>query len=164
MEEFKIVFGKYEVSNLGNVRNSKNNNILKPTKDRYGYYYVCLFEDGKRYYKKVHRLVAEAFIPNPENKPYIDHIDSNRTNNVYSNLRWTTPKENSNNPLTLNKIRMNCKPPEPNKKKVICLETKIEYASTKEAGKQNDVDPSCITKCCRGKRHTAGGYHWDYKD
>ena len=113
---------------------------------------------------KIHRLVAQAFMPNNDNKPCIDHVDGNRTNNTYSNLRWVTPKENTNNIITLNNIRTNCKAPEPTKRKVICIETNKEYKSLTEASNEANIDESSISKCCRGKRKTAGGLHWKYKD
>ena len=81
----------YEVSNLGNIK--KNGQIIEPKKYN-GYYYVC---GG---WHSLHRAVAKLFIPNPENKPCVDHIDSNPQNNRVDNLQWVTPKENSNNPLT----------------------------------------------------------------
>lgn len=163
MEIYKKIFGKYEVSNLGNVRNSNTGKILKPIEDKYGYLCVCLHERGKNYYKKIHRMVAQAFVENKEDKHCIDHIDGNRKNNVYTNLRWVTPKENSNNPITLAKIREKCRPPKNTPKPVICVETNEEYLSIIDASKSRNIDDSCIAKCCKGKRQTAGGYHWKYK-
>ena len=163
MERYIRIFGKYEVSDHGNVRNSETGKILKPTEDRYGYLYVCLSELDKNYYKKVHRLVAEAFVDNEEDKPCVDHIDGNRKNNIYTNLRWVTPKENSNNPITLANIRANCKPPR-NNKSVVCVETQIKYRSLVEAEDKTGIDSSTIGKCCRGKRKTAGGYTWRYAE
>jgi hypothetical protein len=95
MEEFKIIQGyeNYSVSNLGNVVNNKTNKILKPGLNKDGYKLVGL--NGKT--QTVHRLVALTFIPNPENKPYVDHKDNNRTNNNIDNLRWANAFENSNN-------------------------------------------------------------------
>lgn len=162
-EKYIRIFGKYEVSNLGNVRNSNSGKVLKPAKDRYGYLYVCLHELGKNHYKKIHRLVAEAFVDNEEDKPCIDHIDGDKTNNIYTNLRWVTPKENSNNPITLENIRANCKPPRITKP-VMCIETQITYSSAVDAEKITNIDSSAIGKCCRGERGTAGGYHWRYTE
>ena len=86
----------YFVSNTGLVRNKKGV-ILKPTKNIKGYLRVGLYRNKKATKMRVHRLVALAFIPNLENKPQIDHIDSNPSNNDLSNLRWATPSENTSN-------------------------------------------------------------------
>lgn len=74
---------------------------LKGMPNSGGYRAVVLHQDGRQARYLVHRLVAMYFIPNPENKPYVDHIDTNPTNNAVENLRWVTPGENSNNHLTL---------------------------------------------------------------
>lgn len=102
--------GLYEISNLGrvksfNYRGSGKEKILKNTECRWGYLTVSLTKSGKCKVFKVHRLVAEAFIPNPENKPCVDHINTIRTDNRVKNLRWVTYKENSNNEKTLEKFK-----------------------------------------------------------
>jgi len=99
MEEYKqiIDFENYEVSNLGNVRNIKTGKILKPRIDRDGYYQVCLCKDKKKKTPKIHRLVAESFIENPENKPCVDHINNDKLDNNVENLRWATLNENQYN-------------------------------------------------------------------
>ena len=104
--------GLYEISNLGRVRNlnykgSGKGKILKNTKDSKGYLIVGLTKNGKRKLFKIHRLVAEAFIPNPENKPCIDHINTIKNDNRVENLRWVTNEENNNNPLTKKKRNEN---------------------------------------------------------
>jgi hypothetical protein len=111
-EEWREVVGypAYEVSNLGQCRSKTrmsvsygNRNhrrvgkILKQTIGNTGYPCVSVGLDGVFTSKHLHRLVAEAFIPNPEGKPMVDHIDRNRTNNVVTNLRWATPSENQQN-------------------------------------------------------------------
>lgn len=89
--------GLYEVSNLGRVRSLKRattNGIVLKQMMRYGYMHVCLSKEGKPSTKRVHRLVAEAFIANPMDKPVVNHIDGNKANNAASNLEWATNSEN----------------------------------------------------------------------
>ena len=92
-EEWRVVEGflNYEVSSLGNVRRGAK--VLKACPDTSGYLRVHFCKDGGRYHRSIHRLVALAFIPNPENKPTIDHIDWNITNNAVENLRWYSHSE-----------------------------------------------------------------------
>lgn len=99
MEEWKNVIGYeglYEVSNIGNVRNVRRNTLLKLSKDHYGYIQVGLSKNGISIVFKVHRLVAQAFIPNPDNLPQVNHKDEDRTNNNVTNLERCTAKYNSN--------------------------------------------------------------------
>lgn len=95
IEEWKTIkdLPNYDVSNFGRVRNNKTYRILKPKLIR-GYESVCLRKDNKNIYKRVNRLVAEAFIPNPLNKPLVNHIDYNPRNNNVENLEWVTNSEN----------------------------------------------------------------------
>jgi len=118
MEEWKPIKGFegiYEVSNKGRVKSlsrivvhrnrtqPKSERILKNNTNKGGYNMVVLCKNNRTYPKLVHRLVAEAFIPNPLNKAVIDHIDTNPQNNNVENLRWVTIKENCLNPLTREK-------------------------------------------------------------
>lgn len=92
--------GLYEVSDLGNIKSLNYNHtignvkLLKPVKNKGDYFQVTLYKDKIQFIKKIHRLVAQAFIPNPENKPQVNHIDGNKQNNTVSNLEWTTSQEN----------------------------------------------------------------------
>jgi hypothetical protein len=90
-------YDNYSVSNQGNVRNDQTNRVLKNHLDKCNYHVVYLSKNNKAKTVKVHRLVANAFINNPEEKPYVDHIDNNRINNDVVNLRYCTPQENIRN-------------------------------------------------------------------
>ena len=97
----KTIFKNYTIDEDGNVFSKRRHRYLNASKDRDGYKYITI--GGKHY--KIHRLVATAFIENPYNKPCIDHIDGNILNNHISNLRWVTPKENSNNKNTIKHLK-----------------------------------------------------------
>lgn len=96
--------GHYQISNMGNVRivkkTARKNTNRIPSKDKDGYLGLYLHDNKRHEWKKIHRMVAETFIPNPENKPCIDHINTIRTDNRASNLRWCTILENARNPLS----------------------------------------------------------------
>ena len=95
--------GLYEINNVGEVKTIKTNIIRKQMISKRGYFCVTLCKNGKHQNKNIHRLIMEAFVPNPENKPCVDHIDGNRLNNSLENLRWCTSNENNNNPNTKGK-------------------------------------------------------------
>ena len=150
-------FPSYEVSNLGNVRNKKTKRVLKGRKVG-NYLHVALYKgDGSKPTEKlIHRLVAEAFLTNLENKTEINHKSGITTQNEVSNLEWSSAKENSiHRDYVLNHCGGFGKSP------VRCIETEVVYLSQSEASRQTGIAASSISACCRGKRKTAGGFHWE---
>lgn len=122
--------GKYYISNKGNVlaknyERSGKSKLLKPTLTTTGYLKVELWVGSKRKIYRLHRLIAEAFIPNPQNKQFIDHINTIKTDNRIENLRWVTRSENMNNILTKKKISESSK----NRKVSIETRQKLSYAT-----------------------------------
>ena len=166
--------GVYAISDTGLVRNNKTDKLMRPSKRKVGgYLHVCLFKtvDGKvlRSYKSIHRLVAEAFLPCPGPTYQVDHIDGDRENNCVSNLRWVQPKENSNNPITLCRLRDKVKEiySDPdrvtrikaftqtvehslrvNGREVICLGTEERWPSIVAAARANHVSVNLIRRSC----------------
>lgn len=158
----------YQVSNLGrikslNYKRTGKEQILKQMPNNKGYATVELYQGKNRKKIYVHRLVAEAFIDNPNNLPYIDHINTNKTDNRVENLRWVTAKENSNNPLTVNNCSTSA-----NKKNIIQLDKNgfvlKEWHSITIASKTLGISKSNIINCCKNKYgfKSAGGYKWQY--
>lgn len=96
--------GKYQITSTGKVLNKKTGKEIKPYVVRGGYLQVGLWSDGKRHNQSLHRLVAKSFIPNPDDKPCIDHINTDRQDNRVENLRWVSYSENMKNSKTLGKI------------------------------------------------------------
>ena len=164
--------GLYEVSSLGNVRSLNYNHtnkpkLLKQDLCKNNNLRVTLYNRTKKRFL-VHRVVAEAFIPNPYNKPEIDHINTIRTDNRVENLRWVTHTENMNNPITHTKS-INSKLYHTYNMKAVIQTSKDgtfiqEYKCTREAERATNIDHTVINKCCKGIYKTAGGYVWKYKE
>ena len=149
--------GLYQVSNIGRVKSLATNRILKQSIRSDGYLTVSLHKDGKQKSFLAHRLVASAYIGNPDNYPQINHKDENKTNNCVSNLEWCTPMYNANYGSRNEKGSAAKSIP------IICVETGEEFLGLKMAGKSVGVTNQCIWNACKGKRKTAGGFHWKYK-
>lgn len=146
-KEVKDYEGLYWVSDQGHVKN-RHNKILIP-EIRNGYYSVDLRKNGKRKKTRIHRLVAQAFIPNPDNLPTINHKDENKLNNYVSNLEWCTQKYNTYHSL-------------PEELKIYCFDLDEEFPSASEASVHLGICRTSIVKACRGQLTHAGGKLWCY--
>ena len=183
-EEFRWIKGfegYYQISNMGRVysfpRYDENmcrhgGIFLKQQKRKDGYLTVHLKKHSLRYAKLIHKLVAESFIPNPNHKNQIDHIDADKSNNVVSNLRWCTSMENKANPITYNRLieksRSNKMLGKKNPFSRAVAQYNLdgdfiaEYESCGDASRQTGVSVDSIQMCASGKHKTGMGYKWKY--
>jgi hypothetical protein len=181
-------FEKYfEVSNYGHVRrllrlciiHKKNGStVIRPYKERAlaqsveknGYLMFSGTVNGVVFRERVHRIVAKAFIPNPENKPAVNHKDGNKQNNVVSNLEWVTNAENSAHAFSIGllKPKPNSMPGNKNPKAKAIVQMDMEgnivahYSYAKEAAIKTQTDYGEIRKCATGRKKSLKGYRWKY--
>lgn len=148
--------GDYQVSNLGRVYSVKSGIFLsQKVRTTDGYLTVKLYGNEKSKREYVHRLVALAFIDNPNNLPQVNHKDENPENNNVSNLEWCDSKYNNCYGEHNKKVaKAHCKP-------VRCVETGETFESAKAAAEFYKISDSQINAIFRGRCKTAGGYHWE---
>lgn len=166
--------GLYQVSNLGRVkslpRNTAHLRIMTPRKDRGGYLYIGLTKNGINKSKKVHRLVAQAFIPNVDNKPTVNHKNGVKTDNNVENLEWATQKEQAQHAVKIGLWKWE----EESKRKL------SKYFAKKVIQKDDDgniikiwnslsdvsrelcIPVPHIVRVCKGRRKHTRGYKWEY--
>lgn len=168
-EEWRDIVGyeNYQVSSMGRVKSLNYNRtgmekILKPAKNKDEYLQVALYKQNKRKYYKVHRLVAMAFIDNPQNLEQINHRDECKANNCVSNLEWCTRLYNQNYGTRNQRAAASNTNNPKRSKQVLCIETSVVYPSTMEVYRQLGFSRGNISECCNGKRKTCGGYTWRY--
>lgn len=152
-KDIKGYEGLYQVSNHGRIKSIryKTSKLMVLKTDVHGYVKVGLRKSGKRTWYGVHRLVAVAFLPNPNNFPQVDHIDNCKTNNHVDNLQWLTAREN---------VRKD------NSKAVIATDIygrEKRYEAIIDVRKDG-MKTSGVTRCIKGLRKTHGGYTWRYAD
>ena len=167
--------GLYQVSNLGRIKSlpkkikmrnqyTEIEMILKPVKDKYGYYHITLCkEKEKNKSRQIHRLVAETFIPNLQNKPQINHINGIKTDNRIENLEWVTAKENTQHMLKLG-LKKNFRRKKINQYDLEGNFIKQWNSMTLASKCIGLTGNSHICSCCKGERKTAGGFIWRYAD
>lgn len=166
-------FEGYFVNEKGDIlsKKDKKEKLLVQSKLSAGYLVVSLSNRKIIKTKSVHRIVGEAFIPNPESKPEINHIDGDKTNNKVSNLEWNTSLENTRHAID-NKLWTprwwagKFGKDNPKSKPVNQLTPqgilKRKFNGIREAGRETRISPSSISSVCRNKSETAGGYGWEY--
>lgn len=162
--------GLYEVSSFGRVRSldrerhaikygkpvvSKlKGGVMKLGESNRGYYHIILRKDGKAYTLRINRLVAEAFIPNPDNLPQVNHIDGDKKNNAVSNLEWCTCSHN-----IIHAMDTGLKPC---RKKVRCIETGEVFVSVSEAARKKGVSQTMVSLICNHQRKSTHGLHFEF--
>lgn len=160
--------GLYEINNLAQIRNAKSDILKQQIKrEKYTCYKVVhLWKDGRYHHKGVHRLMAETFLPNPEELPIVNHKDEDGTNNLLSNLEWCDRSYNASYGSAPKKISKAFKGKE-SEKRIPVQQIKDgvvikEYACAGDAEKETGISMANIRLVCRGKRKSAGGYTWAY--
>lgn len=163
----------YMVSNHGRIKNTQTGNILKPQNSSNGYLQVSVrlkLTDRKNQAYSIHRLVGETFLLPDITRPYINHIDGDKKNNIVSNLEWCTPLENhshaekiglSNHKESLNKankVRLY----KPFGQYTLDGELVAKYDNYNELEEKTGYKRQCVAKCCNGTYKTSHGYTWRF--
>lgn len=166
--------GMYQVSNIGRVKSLERyrsnhgkqqlvlESIKSTRKDKQGYLLLDLYKDNKQKTVRIHRLVAEHFLDNPDKKETVNHIDGDKENNNVENLEWATFKE-QNEHFYKNKLKSKCNIDKAVKamnkaqaKKVKCLNNGVIYESASKAARAAGISGSLVMRCCRGECKSAG--------
>lgn len=153
MRDIKGFEGLYAATEEGQIWSYKSQKFLKPADNGCGYLMVGLRKNGERHPKKIHRLIAETFLPNPEELSDVNHKDQNKYNNSVDNLEWCSRSYNikyssqAGKPKLFTKIR--------------CVETGEIYPDQEAAGAAVNRTSQGINNCLQGKQRTCAGYHWE---
>ena len=170
---------EYQINQFGEIRTLKNSpklkkyDVLKPQiSKRNGYVYQMLYKNGKEKLLRVHRLVAMAFLPNPNNLPQVNHKDGNKQNNSVDNLEWCEQSDNMKHAY-----KNGLQTPSENQRKAIINTNKLKqkkvcqikdgevintFSGISEASRQTKISISCISRCCNLKRKSTNGYEWRF--
>ena len=159
MKDIENYEGLYAVTSCGKVWSYRSKRFLRPFSNTDGYLQVELHKDGQKKKYSIHRLVAEAYLPNPENLPQVNHKDENKINNCLQNLEWCDPKYNTNYGTRNDRIASSVKKP--------VLQYDLEGNFIREWPSATDVGKKAsrnINNCLRGRNKTSYGYIWKYKN
>ena len=170
---------EYQINQFGEIRTLKDSpklkkyDVLKPQiSKRNGYVYQMLYKNGKEKLLRVHRLVAMAFLPNPNNLPQVNHKDGNKQNNSVDNLEWCEQSDNMKHAYK-NGLQI----PSENQRRAIINTNKLKqkkvcqikdgevintFSGISEASRQTKISISCISRCCNLKRKSTNGYEWRF--
>ena len=155
MKDIKNYEGLYAITEDGRVWSYKSNKFMTPAQNN-GYLFVNLYKEHKLKKAYIHRLVAEAYLPNPDNLPEVNHKDENKANNALSNLEWCTRQYNNSYGMRNERISKALG------KSVLCVELDRVFRSVIEAAKQLNINSSNIFRALSGGTEKAYGYHWRY--
>ena len=155
MKDINGYEGLYAITSCGKIWSYRRNRFLKARDKGDGYVKVTLTDrNGKTTDRSIHRLVAEAYIPNPDNLPEVNHRNEDKAKNNIQNLEWCTRQYNNSYGTRLSKFAKAVG------KGVVCLETGISYESASAAGRTLGINISTISRATRCPNYTAKGYHW----
>ena len=157
MKDIENYEGLYAITRDGRVWSYRSNKFLKPNLVG-GYHQVILCKEGKGKTHYIHRLVAEAYIPNPDGLPQVNHKDEDKSNNCVENLEWCDIKYNINYGTRTERVAKKRSKP------VYCIELNKIFDGINQAARELGINHSSIIKCCKGKLKTTGGYHWRYAE
>lgn len=157
MEKNQFAPTRYMVSNLGRVKNIETGKVLRTKLRKNGYKDVMLCFDGERKTFLVHRLVAQAFLENPNGYEYVNHKDECKSNNNVSNLEWCTASYNVKYGMGAKARNSKVQQIDPKNGEIIRI-----WDSMKSAAETLGINYQNISSVCRGRGKTAGGYHWEY--
>lgn len=173
-KDIKGYEGLYQISNLGNVKSLRRKvynhyikeRLLNPVIIKKGYLQIKLRKENNYKHFKVHRLVAQAFIPNPKNLPQVNHKDGDKTNNCVDNLEWVTEKENMRHAVKNNLLKDVSGNNNPNCKKVNQYDLQgnfiKQWNSFYEITKELGFNRHLISNCCNNRSKKSHGYIWRY--
>lgn len=162
-------YNNYSVSTKGEIRNDSTGKQKNSRIDRYGYPVVDLYSNGRRKTERIHRVVANTFIPNPDNKLQVNHVDGNKRNNSTANLEWCTASENMQHSFSMGLSKpsrgmLGRKNPNAGRpsKSVRIIETGEIFSSITECSEYINGSDKHICDCLSGRQNTHRGFHFEY--